>query len=359
MGSSLVASSSSKVNMADWEHGAGILNSSNEEEEEDEGCEQGVRSPLTARWLGATAFDSPHLYQIQPASSQMPFGNVHQMDSVVSASVDTLPFPSIAAQSHPINDDYMQFLTFGGAQKKIKQEDDGAEFHDDDEDDDDKKPAARKTEESEDDDKKPAARRTEESDDEKPPNHTRHSLSKDPFHEHESAPEFSPDDQFINPSLSFVDEEDLRTHGGNFSLAGWSAAHDLALQQQQHTGYGARAPLYAPPLTYTLGDRVPAAALLYPPPPAPESPPLRVGSAARVATRRSTAPLRQGGALRRRKATVAELTAAGTDRARAAVMTWYDRFNDLVEYSEMYGNCNVPQKYPPNPQLGIVSFVCV
>ena len=51
-----------------------------------------------------------------------------------------------------------------------------------------------------------------------------------------------------------------------------------------------------------------------------------------------------------------ELAEAPTPRARRAIETWYQRFNELIEYKEAHGNCNVPQKYEENTQLGIVSF---
>ena len=58
--------------------------------------------------------------------------------------------------------------------------------------------------------------------------------------------------------------------------------------------------------------------------------------------------------LHRREATITEIESAETDRARSAIHVWYRRFNELIEYCERYGDCNVPQKYPPNAQLGIV-----
>jgi hypothetical protein len=61
--------------------------------------------------------------------------------------------------------------------------------------------------------------------------------------------------------------------------------------------------------------------------------------------------------LRRRAASPSELAAVETERARNAIFTWYDRFNELVGYCEIYGDCNVPQKHPANPQLGIVRIV--
>lgn len=48
-----------------------------------------------------------------------------------------------------------------------------------------------------------------------------------------------------------------------------------------------------------------------------------------------------------------ELVEASTDRAKASLLTWYERLNDLYEYHREHGDCLVPQKYPPNPALGI------
>ena len=37
---------------------------------------------------------------------------------------------------------------------------------------------------------------------------------------------------------------------------------------------------------------------------------------------------------------------------RNTAATWMDRFNELKEYKEKYGHCNVPQKWKENPSLG-------
>lgn len=44
---------------------------------------------------------------------------------------------------------------------------------------------------------------------------------------------------------------------------------------------------------------------------------------------------------------------AVTDRKQLQSKAWYERFEDLKKYKEKHGNCLVPQKYPPNPSLGI------
>jgi hypothetical protein len=47
-----------------------------------------------------------------------------------------------------------------------------------------------------------------------------------------------------------------------------------------------------------------------------------------------------------------EISEAKTPRARAALLNWYARLADLIEYKAQHGDCNVPQKYDPNPALG-------
>jgi hypothetical protein len=49
----------------------------------------------------------------------------------------------------------------------------------------------------------------------------------------------------------------------------------------------------------------------------------------------------------------AEVATAGSVRAKAAIVTWYDRLDDLRRFRKEFGDCNVPQKYEPNRALGI------
>lgn len=44
---------------------------------------------------------------------------------------------------------------------------------------------------------------------------------------------------------------------------------------------------------------------------------------------------------------------AGTPRAQEALLTWYDRLKELDAFKQQYGHTNVPQKYSPNPKLGV------
>jgi hypothetical protein len=54
-----------------------------------------------------------------------------------------------------------------------------------------------------------------------------------------------------------------------------------------------------------------------------------------------------------------ELIYCRTRRFRAAMYSWYDRFRDLTLYEKEHGDCQVPQKYPPNHALGVVRTVVV
>lgn len=51
-----------------------------------------------------------------------------------------------------------------------------------------------------------------------------------------------------------------------------------------------------------------------------------------------------------------ELAEATTFRSRSALNNWYDRLRELYEYKAIHNDCLVPQKYPQNPALGIVSL---
>lgn len=60
------------------------------------------------------------------------------------------------------------------------------------------------------------------------------------------------------------------------------------------------------------------------------------------------------GADRSQYPTDEELKDCKTRRFRDALFSWYDRFRDLTAYSNEHGDCQVPQKYPPNHALGVV-----
>jgi len=46
--------------------------------------------------------------------------------------------------------------------------------------------------------------------------------------------------------------------------------------------------------------------------------------------------------------------ASRTEKQRISLLTWYKRLNELNQYGIRHGNVDIPQKYPSNPQLGIV-----
>eukprot|EP00977_Amphora_coffeiformis_P023995 scaffold14974_cov195-Amphora_coffeaeformis.AAC.2 len=48
-----------------------------------------------------------------------------------------------------------------------------------------------------------------------------------------------------------------------------------------------------------------------------------------------------------------EMEQCTTKRSMEALKVWYQRYNELVDYREENGDCNVPQKYEPNTALGI------
>lgn len=68
-------------------------------------------------------------------------------------------------------------------------------------------------------------------------------------------------------------------------------------------------------------------------------------------TRRTT--IRNTTRFLHRQPSKAEVEACSTKRAKEALYVWYKRYNELVEYREKHSDCNVPQKYPDNPALGI------
>jgi hypothetical protein len=85
------------------------------------------------------------------------------------------------------------------------------------------------------------------------------------------------------------------------------------------------------------------------------------GSRASARSERSPASARSGHSLAADAGQVeAKLTPstaavenAGTPRAQEALLTWYDRLKELHAFKQQYGHTNVPQKYSPNPKLGV------
>ena len=70
-------------------------------------------------------------------------------------------------------------------------------------------------------------------------------------------------------------------------------------------------------------------------------------SSSRQASRRTTA----GRCFK--KPSDREIQSCLTTRSKEALKTWYERYNELLAFKDKTGHCNVPQKYPPNPSLGI------
>lgn len=48
----------------------------------------------------------------------------------------------------------------------------------------------------------------------------------------------------------------------------------------------------------------------------------------------------------------AELAGAKHERDRKAIVKWYERFRELIDFKNETGHCSVPQKYSKNKQLG-------
>jgi Helicase associated domain len=148
-------------------------------------------------------------------------------------------------------------------------------------------------------------------------------------------------DQYLNPTLSFGDDEEVLRNEGNYVIDGLGIVSDPNASME---GYAARVPTYAPPfaLVFKIGSSS-KGDLTHGLHPAGEAP-----AGARATPRRNLDEFR-------RVASAQELALSSTDRAKTATATWYDRFNELIDYAEVHGDCNVPQKYAANPQLGIVS----
>jgi hypothetical protein len=241
---------------------------------------------------------------------------------------------------------------------------------------------------SPDENRKPAARPQPE----KEKKHVkRHSISSDPYYEQGHAKQVSgfaspptiqegtkysvefgrsiprirsPHDQFINPTMSFGDDDDLRE---------WPDAHIFALQAPEQ--YVASPPPVAsypppPPISFSFRDtRVQQSPPLLPPPTlseamAPPVPPIRPSRKSRMANRQHIAerlpPIEKIGshlAFKDLRPSAEEMSAATTPRAQAALEVWYSRLSQLYQYKlEHNGDTNVPQKYKPNPSLGIVEY---
>jgi hypothetical protein len=241
---------------------------------------------------------------------------------------------------------------------------------------------------SSDDDRKPAARLLLEK--KKVTHVKRHSISSDPYHEHERAKQLSgfasspavhegtrydvdfgrsiplirsPQDHFINPTMSFGDDDDDAGRG-------WSDVNILAQTSEQYIASPPPVASYPPPppISFSFRDtHTQQSTPLLPPPSFAEEQPvpsIRPSRKSRMANRRLLSkPLssveRIGGAiaLKDLRPSAEELASATTPRAQAALQVWYSRLSQLYQYKlEHNGDTNVPQKYKPNPSLGIVEY---
>ncbi|CAJ1965209.1 unnamed protein product [Cylindrotheca closterium] len=73
---------------------------------------------------------------------------------------------------------------------------------------------------------------------------------------------------------------------------------------------------------------------------------------ARGARRQTATPQIRGNHVHQ-SPTATELEEATTNRAQKAVRSWYQRFNELVDYTNKFGDTAVPQQYEDNHALGI------
>lgn len=214
------------------------------------------------------------------------------------------------------------------------------------------------------------------------PHRKSHSISADPFRSAAGSPIVSHQigERYIDPTLSFGDDDVAQAfEEGQFILPPtWDSSEQrtaLPVNQQHQftpphadfntpTHLSASAAPTPPPIAFRLGDDLSDQF---------NHPSTRsVGMIGDVkgenTVLRRTVPIRpslpfaalpsahltdRNLSLLRRQPTSVEIESAETDRARSAIHVWYKRFNELIEFCETFGDCNVPQKYAPNPQLGI------
>lgn len=369
---SIVLSVTAAISMSDWErdaasnnnnnppHHHGSTGSSDDDDEEGEFDYQHhhQNAPLASRWMHNTLtttmtgmvapplFESPHLqyalprntpsYQTRETSRSETYpSSIYEYDPEAYASRLAFDAPTesaaigVAAPASP-------FVT--RAQYPSSYDDFGVIFPNELS---SKQGHALEVDE---DDRKPKATEVTIKNS---PHRKSHSLSDDPFARYpavDSADQERPD-PYINPSLSFTDDDEMaRQSETHFDMGHFGAVVDPRFQV---AGYPAPCPNYAPPLAFKIGDSSPPSILL------------DRSSSSSASQESPLSPsilvkLRKNPEAFYRSPTHEELKAAGSDRAKSAVKTWYARFNELVAYKARYGHCNVPQKYAENPQLGIV-----
>lgn len=173
---------------------------------------------------------------------------------------------------------------------------------------------------SREEDRKPAAKLQHQN---------RHSISTNPLNVRE-APATSDMDEFtLDENMSFDADEEAT----QFGITDWNMP-DRAFS---------RMPAPAP----QPAARLPRATQQPSPPPPPQAPSPTRSHRYRLG---HAPPL-----MEEQHPTKAELDNAQTPRAKGALETWYQRFNELMAYKSQHGDCNVPQKYQHNKQLGVVS----
>lgn len=205
--------------------------------------------------------------------------------------------------------------------------------------------------------RKPAAREDSRTDARNPVARSDYSYSYDPLPFVDDDP---PNQPYVGDGYNdgFLEDFTLQHHVGGMEYA----SHEPpSYAPPVHAGaHSQHYPLHPQPLSYFFGEHPPEdqpQRQLHAPtnvPPVarlPHPEPLAQLPLATQPRRRILFPLRQED----RRPSQGELAEAPTPRARRAIETWYQRFNELIEYKEAHGNCNVPQKYEENAQLGIVS----
>jgi len=341
--------SSSTMNVEHWERDASMSNRNVNDSSEDEYDREHQNAP----WHNVAPFDDPNLHPHQRhfyASNQPPIvDHYHTPHSVATAAT-----PATATTESGRGGGYSSLRP-----ARLKKND-----SDDDSTDSDRKPSPQE-------DYSPDAIQ-------EPLSHQkRHSLSDDPFARQEAVP--PPRDQYVDPSIDSF-EDDIGAHG---NFGGFSAADEYALQESAGFAYPAQPPPAYPlpprshhPLQFSFGDHryeqhqyhqmhQPRASP-FPPPNVP--PVARLPESRQSPHAQGQVHPRQGVVLpanpnqrvfrridQHREPSAEELAQAPTPRARKAIETWYQRFNELIDYKARFGDCNVPQKYPANSQLGIVS----
>lgn len=346
-------SSTSTMNVAGWERGMSNHSSGNNDaHDEDDGA-----GHQNLPWLGVPALDDPnHHPHHRHFHSNHPPALVDRYPTPQRVAPVRTPPTAASTASHG---DSGGFSMLGSA--RLKRDDSEGDAGDE------RKPAARE----------PAGEEAKAP----PPRHERqYSYGNDPY-----------------PLPPAQDEMSLGSFDGdtqdNYGVAGYNSAFndadDLALQHSAGMAYAHPPHAYAPPpharhsqqeppLNFVLGgqqqyyqhqqqqqhqyhhqQQQQHQRLMQAHGPSVARPPRALEAAARPPappeSARRRIPRASGDGVQRRGPSDVELAEAPTPRARRAVETWYQRFNELIEYREKYGNCNVPQKYEPNAQLGIVS----